>query len=278
MKIFRRVLLGVGITVLVLGAIVGSTYLYFKNVQGIDAVKVIKSFKALNKVDESYTNKKFTNEDLTSAVNKINSSTPNLLVKDGDYYKVNDNYTTLPVMLKDISLNGKETTALFSNFKEKEGKESLKDLNLIDISYSNLENDSINLTTVISYNFTSSQKDTLNNFPMILFKGLLPDTIYVKSVIKVSKTTTAFEYNTSSVELCLNSLNNEDAKYTFDLLNRFMNFGTSDEINLKIGDVVANALIGNSDNEGFGYIYSKLGAKDFKFKEENGELVYSLYK
>lgn len=278
MRIFKRILLGVGVTIVVIGVIGISSYYYFKNVQGIDAIRIYKAFKSLQTVDENYSLKKFNDDDLNSAVTKINSSTPNLLVKDGDYYKVNDTYTTLPVMLKDITLNGKETTALFNNFKEKEGKETLKDLNLIDISYSNLKNDSVNLTTIISYNFTTENKDSLNNFPMILFKGLLPDTIYVKSVISINKTTKEFEYTTSSVEFCLNSLNNEDAEYTFDLLNRFMNIGTHDELNLKIGNTIANALIGNSDNEGLGYVYSKLGAKDFKFKEDNGEIVYSLYK
>ena len=103
MRIFKRILLGVGVTVIVIGVIGVSSYYYFKNVQGIDAIRIYKSFKALQTVDESYSTKKFSDDDLNSAVTKINSSTPNLLVKDGDYYKVNDTYTTLPVMLKDIT-------------------------------------------------------------------------------------------------------------------------------------------------------------------------------
>lgn len=273
-KIIKALCITVGALVITGGIIVGGSYLAVKGMFGIDEFKAISCLKKVSKnVDESeIITSKYTSADLDSAVSKLNGTTPNILIKDGDHYKINTT-TSLPLMLHDVSLTGKETTALINDLNT----ETIENVTLLDISYTNLSDSSADLVTTIKYD-CSSFKSNFTTFPLSLVNKYIPDNIYIRSNVKVTKETEAFKYTTTSNELLINSLSKEDSEYTILLLNKFAGFKEYDELNLSMGQTITNVLIGDSSSKGIAYVYSDLGAKDFKFINENNEVCFNIYK
>ena len=68
-----------------------------------------------------------------------------------------------------------------------------------------------------------------------------------------------------SKDIEINNLNSENTKSFLNTLNLVFKFGTSDDFNLMIAKPFANALIGNSENNGFAYSLRDLGVKDYDF-------------
>ncbi len=273
-KVIKALCITVGALVITGGIIVGGSYLAVKAMFGIDEFKAISCLKKVSKnVDESeIITSKYTSADLDSAVSKLNGTTPNILVKNGDHYKINTT-TSLPLMLHDVSLTGKETTALINDLNT----ETIENVTLLDISYTNLSDSSADLVTTIKYD-CSSFKSNLTTFPLSLVNKYIPDNIYIRSNVKVTKETEAFKYTTTSNELLINNLSKEDSEYTVLLLNKFAGFKEYDELNLSMGQTITNVLIGDSSSKGIAYVYSDLGAKDFKFTTENNEVCFNIYK
>lgn len=273
-KVIKALLITVGAIAITGGIIVGGSYVAIKAMFGIDEFKAISCLKKLSKnVEESdIISSKYTSTDLDSAVSKLNGSTPNVLVKNGDHYKINST-SSLPLMLKDITLTGKETTALVNDLNT----ETIDNVTLLDISYTNLVDNNIDLVTTIKYDCTSF-KSNLTTFPLNIANKYVPNNFYIRSSIKVTKSSEAFSYTTASNELLINNLSKEDSEYVVLLLNKFAGFKEYDELNLSMGQTITDVLIGDSSSKGIAYVYSELGAKDFNFINDNNEVCFNIYK
>ena len=94
----------------------------------------------------------------------------------------------------------------------------------------------------------------MDKFPYSLFKKYIPDSLYVSSTVHVDKTTDGqFDYTVSHKGLALNNLNAEETADLFHTLDAVLKIGSAESVNLQIGTIAVNALIGNEQSVGFAY-------------------------
>lgn len=105
----------------------------------------------------------------------------------------------------------------------------------------------------------------MNSFPTNIVAKRIPDYLYISSTSTIKKGENAFEYEVLSKDIEINNLNSQDTKSFLNTLNLVFKFGTSDDFNLMIAKPFVNALIGNSENNGFAYSLKGLGVKDYDF-------------
>lgn len=108
-------------------------------------------------------------------------------------------------------------------------------------------------------------KQKMNSFPTNIVAKRIPDYLYISSTSTIKKGENAFEYEVLSKDIEINNLNSQDTKSFLNTLNLVFKFGTSDDFNLMIAKPFVNALIGNSENNGFAYSLRGLGVKDYDF-------------
>ena len=90
----------------------------------------------------------------------------------------------------------------------------------------------------------------------------------------VTKNSGAFNYSVESESLVVNTLAKDKVDEIFTLLDAFLKTGTSDQLNKTIGENFVNALVGNSENTGFAYTLSEIGANDFAFVNVSDEIKF----
>ena len=65
--------------------------------------------------------------------------------------------------------------------------------------------------------------------------------------------------------ITLNNLSGDDTADLFNTLNAVLKIGTAENLNMQVGTMAVNALIGTHDNPGFAYSMKAIGAKYFMF-------------
>lgn len=65
--------------------------------------------------------------------------------------------------------------------------------------------------------------------------------------------------------ITLNNLPDDDTADLFNTLNAVLKIGTAENLNMQVGTMAVNALIGTKDNPGFAYSMKAIGAKYFMF-------------
>ena len=65
--------------------------------------------------------------------------------------------------------------------------------------------------------------------------------------------------------ITLNNLSGDDTADLFNTLNAVLKIGTAENLNMQVGTMAVNALIGTKDNPGFAYSMKAIGAKYFMF-------------
>lgn len=63
--------------------------------------------------------------------------------------------------------------------------------------------------------------------------------------------------------ITLNNLSGDDTADLFNTLNAVLKIGTAENLNMQVGTMAVNALIGTKDNPGFAYSMKAIGAKYF---------------
>ena len=114
----------------------------------------------------------------------------------------------------------------------------------------------------------------MTSFPLSLVKSRVPEKVYLSSTVIVTKNSGAFNYSVESESLVVNTLAKDKVDEIFTLLDAFLKTGTSDQLNKTIGENFVNALIGNSENTGFAYTLSEIGASDFAFVNVSDEIKF----
>lgn len=121
-------------------------------------------------------------------------------------------------------------------------------------------------------------KNDMEGFPFNLLKGIVPDALYVTSVVRIEKGE-GISYTVVPKYLTLNNLSAEDTSDFFHTLDVVLKIGSTEELNAKIGTTAANALIGTEQNPGFVYALKTTGgAGSFAFVtvEKEGKQVNAL--
>ena len=114
-------------------------------------------------------------------------------------------------------------------------------------------------------------KADMDGFPYKYFKKYIPDNLYVSSTVRVDKTEKdGFSYVVSHKALAINNLSADDTADLFNTLDAVLKIGTAENLNMQVGSMAVNALIGTQENPGFAYFMKSIGATYFKFETVSG--------
>ena len=121
-------------------------------------------------------------------------------------------------------------------------------------------------------------KNDMKGFPFNLLKGIVPDALYVTSVVRIEKGE-GLAYTVTPKYLTLNNLSGDDTSDFFHTLDVVLKIGSAEELNAEIGTTAANALIGTEQNPGFVYALKATGGSgSFAFVsfENDGKQINAL--
>lgn len=277
-----KALKGVLITLVVIIAIVGVTviggYVYVRATYGIDLFRTAGQLKTLSKgVDESaLCPNAYGEQDFVTMKSEIDERLPGFIVYEKDEgfngYSVNFAAIEGQTVTDTISLSEKQTGAIAQTVfygqtggKIKIGEKEVS-VTVVQVDFSEIsENGSADFGVVAKIDLTPFKAD-MGGFPYKYFKKYIPDNLYVSSVVRVDKTEEdGFSYKVSHKSLTLNNLSKDDTADLFNTLNVVLKIGTAENLNMQVGTMAVNALIGTKDNPGFAYSMKAIGAKYFMF-------------
>ena len=140
-----------------------------------------------------------------------------------------------------------------------------------------VETGNADLNVTVKLDLTPFKND-MKGFPFSMLKGLVPDALYVTSVVHIDKGE-GLAYTVTPKYLLLNNLSGDDTSDFFHTLDVVLKIGSAEELNTKIGTTATNALIGTEKNPGFVYVLKATGgAGSFGFVtfEKDGKQINAL--
>lgn len=279
MKLIKRLITFLITIVAIIAVAVIGGYVYVRVNYGIDLFNTVSQLKVLSeKVDESKLCPEAFDKvnDMKDVQEMVNSSVKNMIEYSEENYVVN--LESLPEDMKAIiKLSDKQVGALANqvSYQKTEGVISVgnKSINyeLKQIDFSNITSDGSTDFNIVVRLDLSTIKDEMNGFPLKYLKKYVPDYFYISSTVRVEKAeSTPFVYELEHKELTINNLDKEGTDDLFNTLDKVFKFGSAESLNLKVGETVVGALIGDEKNPGFAYTLKGKGASDFYFAEESG--------
>ena len=278
MKVIRNLIITLVVIVAILGVVIIGGYVYVRTTYGIDLFRTAEQLKILTEdVDETaLCPNAYGEQDFADMKSAVNDKIDGLIVyeKDKGYNGYSVNFASLAgkSMTDPIFLTEKHVGAIAQTvFYEQTGgkikigeKESA--VTAVQVDFSEIaENGSADFNVVAKLDLTPLKAD-MGGFPYKYFKKYIPDNLYVSSTVRVDKTEEdGFAYTVTHKSLTLNNLSADDTADLFDTLNAVLKIGTAENLNMQVGTMAVNALIGTKDNPGFAYSMKAIGAKSFDF-------------
>lgn len=260
--------------IITLALILGIGCLIVKQKYGVDVFSTISQIKTLNqKVDESKYDSKFSDNDMKDAQIAVNAKMKGLIsYTEEDGYKINEEGIGVESQISaDLLLSDKQLGAIINNLINENAEGMTLDvsgnklkINFIQLKFVEIREKEADINIVVKVD-VRELKQKMNSFPTNLIANRIPDYLYISSTSTIKKGENAFEYEVLSKDIEINNLNSQDTKSFLNTLNLVFKFGTSDDFNLIIAKPFVNALIGNSENNGFAYSLRGIGVKDYDF-------------
>ena len=278
MKVIRNLIITLVVIVAILGVVIIGGYVYVRTTYGIDLFRTAEQLKILTEdVDETaLCPNAYGEQDFADMKSAVNDKIDGLIVyeKDKGYNGYSVNFASLAgkSMTDPIFLTEKHVGAIAQTvFYEQTGgkikigeKESA--VTAVQVDFSEIaENGSADFNVVAKLDLTPFKAD-MGGFPYKYFKKYIPDNLYVSSTVRVDKTEEdGFAYTVTHKSLTLNNLSADDTADLFNTLNAVLKIGTAENLNMQVGSMAVNALIGTQENPGFAYSMKAIGAKSFDF-------------
>mgnify|MGYP004649216125 FL=1 len=260
--------------IITLALILGIGCLIVKQKYGVDVFSTISQIKTLNqKVDESKYDSKFSDNDMKDAQIAVNAKMKGLIsYTEEDGYKINKEGIGVESQISaDLLLSDKQLGAIINNLINENAEGLTLDvsgnklkIDFIQLKFVEIREKEADINIVVKVD-VRELKQKMNSFPTNIIAKKIPDYLYISSTSTIKKGDNAFEYEVLSKDIEINNLNSQDTKSFLNTLNLVFKFGTSDDFNLMIAKPFVNALIGNSENNGFAYSLRRLGVKDYDF-------------
>lgn len=260
--------------IITLALILGIGCLIVKQKYGVDVFSTISQIKTLNqKVDESKYDSKFSDNDMKDAQIAVNAKMKGLIsYTEEDGYKINKEGIGVESQISaDLLLSDKQLGAIINNLINENAEGLTLDvsgnklkIDFIQLKFVEIREKEADINIVVKVD-VRELKQKMNSFPTNIIAKKIPDYLYISSTSTIKKGDNAFEYEVLSKDIEINNLNSQDTKSFLNTLNLVFKFGTSDDFNLMIAKPFVNALIRNSENNGFAYSLSGLGVKDYDF-------------
>lgn len=277
MKAIRNLIITLVVIVAILGVVIIGGYVYVRTTYGIDLFRTAGQLKTLTKdVDESaLCPNAYGEQDFVEMKSAVNDKIDGLIVyeKDKGYNGYSVNFASLAGKSMDpIFLIEKHVGAIAQTvfYEQTGGKIKLGDkevsVTVMQVDFSEIAaNGSADFNVVAKLDLTPFKAD-MGGFPYKYFKKYIPDNLYVSSTVRVDKTEEdGFAYTVTHKSLTLNNLSADDTADLFDTLNAVLKIGTAENLNMQVGSMAVNALIGTKDAIGFAYSMKAIGAKSFDF-------------
>ena len=278
MKAIKNLIISLVVIVAILGVVIIGGYVYGRTTYGIDLFRTAGQLKTLTQaVDETaLCPNAYGEEDFAAMKTELNKKFDGFVSheegKGFNGYSVNFDALKGKVMTDIISLTEKQVGAVAQTvfFGQTAGKLKIggKDVSVtvVQIDFSEIAaNGSADFNVVAKIDLTPFKAD-MDGFPYKLFKKYIPDNLYVSSTVRVDKTEEdGFSYKVSHKSVTLNNLSGDDTADLFNTLNAVLKIGTAENLNMQVGTMAVNALIGTKENPGFAYSMKAIGAKYFTF-------------
>lgn len=260
--------------IITLALILGIGCLIVKQKYGVDVFSTISQIKTLNqKVDESKYDSKFSDNDMKDAQIAVNAKMKGLIsYTEENGYKINEEGIGVESQISaDLLLSDKQLGAIINNLINENAEGLTLDvsgnklkIDFIQLKFVEIREKEADVNIVVKVD-VRELKQKMNSFPTNIIAKKIPDYLYISSTSTIKKGDNAFEYEVLSKDIEINNLNSQNTKSFLNTLNLVFKFGTSDDFNLMIAKPFVNALIGNSENNGFAYSLRGLGVKDYDF-------------
>lgn len=273
---------------IVVALLVGGVFLFVKIKYDINPFALISEVNILSKQvneDEMYKNK-FSKEDMASAKQVADEHMLGLITYDetNATYKIGDGVSA-PLALKNMNLTDKQCGAILDTLLN-QGSTTAQvtigdktiNVNLVQVSFVKLDEETKTTTINIVVRIDlSTIKADWKSFPMSYVAKKVPDTMYFSSTVDVKKLDGEFTYQVTSKDFAISNLNSEQTKDFVKSLNAVTKIGTSEELNVKIGQAFIDGLIGYDDtHKGFAYSLKTLDVKDYNFELIDGNISFVL--
>lgn len=278
MKAIKNLIISLVVIVAILGVVIIGGYIYVRTTYGIDLFRTAGQLKTLTQaVDESaLCPDAFGEEDFTAMETELNKKFDGFVSheegKGYNGYSVNFASLAGKSMSGTVSLTEKQVGAITQTVfygqtggKIKIGEKEVS-VTVVQIDFSEIAaNGSADFNVVAKIDLTPFKAD-MGDFPYKYFKKYIPDNLYVSSTVRVDKTEEdGFSYKVSHKSITLNNLSGDDTADLFNTLNAVLKIGTAENLNMQVGSMAVNALIGTKDAIGFAYSMKAIGAKSFMF-------------
>ena len=279
MKAIRNLITTLVVVVAILGVVIIGGYIYVRTTYGIDLFRTAGQLKTLTQaVDEkALCPNAFGEEDFAAMKTELNKKFDGFVSheegKGFNGYSVNFGALAGKSMSGTISLIEKQVGAITQTvfYVQTGGKIKIgeKDVSVtvVQVDFSEIAvNGSADFNVVAKIDLTPFKAD-MGEFPYKYFKKYIPDNFYVSSTVRVDKTEKdGFSYTVTHKSFTLNNLSADDTADLFNTLNAVLKIGTAENLNMQVGTMAVNALIGTAENPGFAYSMKAIGATAFKFE------------
>lgn len=276
-KLIKRIVIFVICLVAIISIGVIGGYVFVRVNYNIDLFNTINELRILTqKVNENeICPNAFNDEDYKTLKSKMDEEFLGLILnkeESNEYYIDFSALESLESLAKnDITMSEKEAGALLQIVFNKQAGGKLKtadkeiSASIVQVDFSNISENNADFNVVVKLGL-SQFKEEMKTFPLDFIKKYIPDYLYVSSIVKVTKTNEEMNYNVSHVALKLNALSDKETDDLFDTIDKIFKIGNIEDFNMKIGETMVNALIGNKNNKGFAYSLKAIGKTRFDFK------------
>ena len=283
MKVIRNLIITLVVIVAILGVVIIGGYVYVRTTYGIDLFRTAEQLKILTEdVDEaSLCPNAYGEEDFAVTKTELNKKFDGFVSyeegKGYSGYSVNFDSLEGKSMSGMVSLTEKQTGVIAQTifYGQTGGKikigEKESAVTAVQVDFSEIAaSGSADFNVVAKIDLTPFKAD-MNCFPYKYFKKYIPDNLYVSSTVRVDKTEKdGFSYTVTHKSLTLNNLSTDDTADLFNTLDAVLKIGTAENLNMQVGSMAVNALIGTQENPGFAYFMKSIGATYFKFETVSG--------
>ncbi len=278
MNAIKKLIVGIIVIIAILGVAIIGGYIYVRSVYGIDLFRTAGQLKILTQtVDETaLCPNAYGEEDFAAMKTELNKKFDGFVSREEGkgYNGYSVNFDSLagksmtdPIFLTEKQVGAVAQTVFFGQTggKIKIGEKEVT-VTVVQTDFSEIaENGSADFNVVVKFDLTVFKAD-MGKFPYKYFKKYIPDYMYVSSTVRVEKAASdGFGYSVLHRGLTLNNLDKEETADLFRTLDTVLKIGSAEDLNMQIGTVAVNALIGTKDAIGFAYSMKAIGAKSFDF-------------
>ena len=289
MKAIKKLIMTFVVIVAILGVVIISGYIYVRTTYDIDLFRTAGQLKVLTQaVDETaLCPNAYGVEDFVTMKTELNKKFDGFISHEEgngfNGYSVNFGALTDKSMSDKITLTEKQVGALTQIvfYEQTGGKIKIGEkevpVTVLQVGFSEIATSGSADFNVVAKIDLTPFKANMGDFPYKYFKKYIPDNFYVSSIVRVDKKENdGFSYTLTHKTLTLNNLSADDTADLLNTLNAVLKIKTSENLNMKIGEVAVNSLIGKAESKGFAYSLKAIGATSFKFENVSDEKRFTV--